>query len=163
MQWIFWRTLLKQHWIRWKLTATDCCRGIQEKTLSVQTNSSRISPLVTTMIWRHLTVQKSSFPAAARVYCVEQHYTHCIFCILSKATAPAGQNTGQEAWEGLFVRNSMALLNEAHLYRCWLCLSVTATETANTVQFSSGVCTELGTEVLLSWLQPPDITVGQTW
>lgn len=43
-----------------------------------------------------------------------------------------------------------------------LVVSVTSMETANTVQFSSGAYTELGTEVLLSRLQPPDITAGQT-
>jgi len=44
----------------------------------------------------------------------------------------------------------MALLNQACLYCCWLRLSVTSMETANTVQFFSGAYTELGTAVLLS-------------
>ena len=95
-------------------------------------------------------MQQSSFPAAASMYRIEQHSTCRISCILSKATAPVGQNTGQEGREGPFVRNSIALLNEARLYCRWLCLSVTSMETANTVQFSSGVYTELGTAVLLS-------------
>lgn len=82
-------------------------------------------------------MQKSSYPAAVGVYCIEQHYTCHISCTLSKATAPVGQNTGQEGREGLFIRNSTAPLNKAR----WLCLSVWTLETANTVECPSGVYT----------------------
>lgn len=139
-----------------------CCRGIQGRSFSVQTNSCRISPLVTVMIWRQPTAQKSCSPAAARgVLHIAALYVPYFLHPLH-SYCPCGTPYRARGVSRTF-RQEQHGSSEQSTFVLSLVVSVTSMETANTVQFSSGTYTELGTEVLLSRLQPPDITAGQTW
>lgn len=107
------------------------------------------------MICRKPTTKQSSFPKLSSTI-------HAIFPASFPKLLPCCTEHRAEEARGAFHQEQRGSF-EQRAFMSSLVVFVTSTETATTVQFYSGVHTELSTAVLQSQLEAPDIAAGQTW